>query len=348
MQKVTSFKYILKKVVGQKDLSPEEASQAMRQIISGEVADVQTAAFLTAMRSKGETTEELTSFVQVMRNAAIKPDLDATGAVDLCGTGGDNSGTFNISTAAMFVVAGAGVPVLKHGNRSVSSKSGSADVLEALGAVISLQKEQVEEVFQEAGFAFMFAPHFHPAMKQVSSTRRTLGIRTFFNILGPLLNPAGVKRQVIGAYSKEVARSIAHILANLDTEFAYTVNAHDGLDEVSLGAQSEIFELNNQFVSEANVFDPRSLNFEWAEIDQIKGGNADDNAEIIRAIMGNHARTAQRDVVLLNATFGIHAAGKATSLAEAKSLAEESLQSGKARQALDHFVHATNEAAIDS
>lgn len=347
MQSITEFTNILEKLVRRKNLTSEEASQAMRQIISGEVESERIAAFLTAMRSKGETTEELTSFVQVMRNAAIKPDVKADGAVDLCGTGGDSSGTFNISTAAMFVVAGAGVPVLKHGSRSVSSQSGSADVLEALGAVVTLHKEQVEQVFEEVGLVFMFAPHFHPAMKEVSPARRTLGIRTFFNILGPLLNPAGVRRQMVGAYSKEVARQIARILANLDTEFAYTVNAHDGLDEVSLSAQSEVFELNRQLVKESNVFDPRSLGFEWTSLEDLKGGKAQDNAEIIRAILDNRATAAQRDVVLLNATFGIHASGKVPTLAEAKELAEESLKSGKARQALDQLVYATNEAAVE-
>jgi anthranilate phosphoribosyltransferase len=280
-----------------------------------------------------------------MRDAAIKPQVEIEGAVDLCGTGGDYSGTFNISTAAMFVVAGAGVPVLKHGNRSVSSKSGSTDVLEALGVVADLQKEQVEQVFKETGMMFMFAPNFHPAMKHVMPARRSLGIRTFFNILGPLLNPAGVKRQVIGAYSKEVARQIAHILASLGTKFAYTVNAHDGLDEVSLCAQSEIFELNDKMVKESAVFDPRSLNLEWTELLELQGGNAEYNAQIIHSILSNEATRAQRDVILLNAVFGIHASGKANTLAEAKELAEESLKSGKALKALNQFVEATNDAA---
>ena len=344
MKAVIRFSSILERLVHGENLTSEEASQAMRQIISGEVESEQIAAFLTAMRAKGETTDELTSFVRVMRNAAIKPEVDVTGAIDLCGTGGDQSGTFNISTAAMFVVAGAGVPVLKHGGRSVSSKSGSADVLEVLGAVISLDKEQVEQVFNKAGLVFMFAPKFHPAMKEVSPTRRSLGIRTFFNILGPLMNPAGVKRQMVGAYSKEVARQIARILANLDAEFAYTVNAHDGLDEVSLASQSEVYELNHRLVKESNVFDPRSLNFEWTEPEKLKGGDARENAGIIRAILEQRATRAQRDVVLLNATFGIHASGKANTLKEALERARESLQSKNALGALKRYVQATNEA----
>lgn len=345
MQLVIDFTEILEKTIRREDLSAEEARQALELIISGEVGDEQIAAFLTAMRSKGETTNELTAFVRVMRNSAIKPELVTTGAVDLCGTGGDCSGTFNISTAAMFVVAGAGVSVLKHGGRSVSSKSGSADVLESLGVVIDLQKEQVETVFEETRMVFMYAPNFHPAMKSVMPVRRSLGFRTFFNILGPLLNPAGVKRQVIGAYSKSVARQIAHILANLETEFAYTVNAHDGLDEVSLCSQSEIFELNKRMVTESTVFDPRSLGFEWVDLSSIQGGDADHNAEIIQAVLSNKATEAQKNIILLNALFAIKASGKANTLSEAQELAEESLLSGKARNALKRFIEVSNDIA---
>ncbi|MEL7834435.1 anthranilate phosphoribosyltransferase [Fodinibius sp. Rm-B-1B1-1] len=345
MHKVIEFSSILDKLVRREDLNGNEAESALQRIISGEVPNEQVAAFLTAMRTKGETTAELTAFVRVMRDAAVKPEVDVDGAVDLCGTGGDSSGTFNISTASMFVVAGAEVPVLKHGNRSVSSKSGSADVLEELGAVIDLDKRQVERVFEEAGLVFMFAPNFHPAMKHVMPARRTMGIRTFFNILGPLLNPAGVKRQMIGAYSRAVAREIAHILANLDTEFAYTVNAHDGLDEVSLAAQSEIYELNHNMVKESTTFDPRSLDFEWTDLESLQGGDAKYNANIIRSILDNNSTQAQRDVILLNATFGIHASGKVDHLTEARKLAVESLKSGKAKEALNKYVEASNDIA---
>ncbi len=339
------FTDILEKLVQQQDLNAGEAEHALSAIISGDVENEQIAAFLTAMRTKGETTEELTSFVRVMREAAVKPEVNVEGAVDLCGTGGDNSGTFNISTAAMFVVAGAGVPVLKHGNRSISSKSGSADVLETLGGVIDLDKQQVEQVFKETGLVFMFAPNFHPAMKHVMPARRGMGIRTFFNILGPLLNPAGVKRQMIGAYNKEVAHQIAKIMVNLDTEFAYTLNAHDGLDEVSLSAQSEIFELNNKMITDSVVFDPKSLDFEWAAPEDLKGGDAEHNANIIRSILAGKATEAQRNIILLNATFGIHASGKVNHLNEAKKLAEESLNSGSAKKSLDRFVEVTNDVA---
>ena len=345
---MSEFKEILEKLVEGEDLSPEEATAAMQAIIDGEVNDRRVAAFLFGMRAKGETIGELTAFVRVMREAAVKPEVKVEGAVDLCGTGGDQSGTFNISTASMFVVAGAGVPVLKHGNRSVSSKCGSADVLEALGAVATLRKEEVEEVFEEAGLVFMFAPYFHPAMKHVMPARKGLGIHTFFNILGPLLNPAGVRRQIVGAYNRDVARIIGQILANLDTEFAYTVNAHDGLDEVSLSSQSEVFEMKDRFVTDAITFDPRSLGFEWVEMDALMGGDADENAAIIRNIMENKAEPAQSDIVLLNATFGIHAAGKTDHLSDARELAVESLESGSAKQALDRFIEASNDLSSNT
>lgn len=340
---MSQFKHLLEKLSQSEDLTSEEAREALEAIITGDIPDEQIAAFLFGMRAKGETTEELTSFVQVMREAAVHPDVDIEGAVDLCGTGGDNSGTFNISTSAMFVVAGAGVPVLKHGNRSVSSKSGSADVLEALGAVATLKKEGIEQVFHETDMAFMFAPHFHPAMKHVMPARRTLGIRTFFNILGPLLNPAGVKRQIVGAYSKDVARQIAKILSNLDTDFAYSVNAHDGLDEVSLCAQSEIFELKGQMITDSIVFDPESLGFQWGNMEELHGGDADFNADIIRSIMQDKANESQKNITLLNAAFAIHASGKAEHLSEARDLAVESLESGAAEKTLDRFIEATNE-----
>lgn len=340
---MTDLKQILEKLAANEHLTAEETASTLKDIISGNVSSERIAAFLFGMRAKGETIEELTAFVKVMREAAVKPEVDTEGAVDLCGTGGDNSGTFNISTAAMFVVAGAGVPVLKHGNRSVSSKCGSADVLEALGAVPTLHKEEVETVYNETDTAFMFAPYFHPAMKHVMPARRSLGIRTCFNILGPLLNPAGVRRQMIGAFNKETARKIIYILANLDTEFAYTVNAHDGLDEISLCSQSEIFELKNNMSKESIVFDPRSFGFEWVDPEELQGGDAIHNASIIRSIMENKATSAQLNIVLTNAAFGIHASGEVGQLNDAKELAVESIKSGKALKALNRFIEATND-----
>ncbi|MEX0720654.1 MAG: anthranilate phosphoribosyltransferase [Balneolaceae bacterium] len=338
------FKQILGTLSFSENLTETEAETALTLIMSGEVEGEQIAAFLTAMRLKGETVEELTAFVKVMRSKAVKVNVDVKDAIDLVGTGGDKSGTFNISTAASFITAGAGVPVIKHGNRSASSKCGSADVLEHLGAAIEIGKEGVEQVFKEIGMAFMFAPMFHPAMKYVMPTRRSLGFRTFFNILGPMVNPAGVKRYVIGAYSKDVAGKMARILANLKTEFAYTFNAHDGLDEVSLTSQSEIFELKDTLVSTPKVFDPESIGFKKVEMKELEGGNVKENARIFKNIMANKATDAQKNIVLLNALFAIQASGKASTLEEAKEMAVESLESGQARSLFNNFVDATNDA----
>src|SRR5690606_12980649 len=215
---------ILNDLVAGRSLDSSQAALAIRTIIAGESSDSETAAFLFGMRAKGETLEELTAIAEVMREEAVHVDVDVTGAVDVCGTGGDHSGTVNISTAVMFVVAGAGVPVLKHGNRSVSSKSGSVDVLEVIGANPLLHKAEAEQCFKETGMTFMFAPYFHPAMKHVVQVRKALRMRTFFNIMGPLLNPARVKRQMIGAYSSDAAEMMAGIVSRLGIDLAFVVH----------------------------------------------------------------------------------------------------------------------------
>ncbi len=340
-----NFTDILTKISDRQDLTSEEARFALSSIISGDVPDVQIAAFLFGMRSKGETVGELTAFVQTMREAAVKLDVDTAHAVDLCGTGGDHSGTFNISTAAMFVAAGAGVPVLKHGNRSISSRSGSYDVLELLGAVPALEADKAAKCFQETGVTFMFAPLFHPAMKYVMPARKGLGMRTFFNILGPLLNPARVRRQVIGAYNREVAETMIRILANLDTEYAITLNAHDGLDEVTTTGLTDTFELVNNVSSEVVRFDPSDLGYTLADASDLKGGDAQTNADIIRAIFEGKATNAQHDIVELNAAFAIHVSGKSDSLAAAVEASRESIRAGKALKVMNRFAECTRDLA---
>ncbi len=340
---MSAFKDILEKLSFSEDLDQREAEMALTMIMNGETDSDQIASFLTAMRIKGETIDELTGFVRVMREKSVKVDADVSGAVDLVGTGGDKSGTFNISTAAAFVTAGAGIPVIKHGNRSASSKCGSADVLEHLGAAIELGKKEVEQVYTEAGMAFMFAPMFHPAMKYVMPARRSIGFRTFFNILGPMANPAGVKRYVIGAFSKQIAEKMAHILANLDTEFAYTFNAHDGLDELSITGYSEVFELKESMVSTSFTLDPKFLGFDTYRMEELMGGDAAENAQILMNVFDDKATDPQRDIVLLNASFAIQASGKVGELKEAKEMAIESVKSGKAKKVFTRFVEATND-----
>ncbi|MEX2435785.1 MAG: anthranilate phosphoribosyltransferase [Balneolaceae bacterium] len=342
------FTEYLEKISMSVDLSEQEAASAMDLILTGGVSNEEVAAFLMGMRSKGETISELTAFVQRMRDAAVTVDVNTNGAVDLCGTGGDKSGTFNISTAAMFVVAGAGVPVLKHGNRSVSSKSGSYDVLEKLGAVPNLEKAGVERMFNETGMAFMFAPNFHPAMKYVMPARRALKMRTFFNMLGPLLNPAGVKNQVVGAFSREAAGMMIQILANLQTESAFTVSAHDGLDEVSLASQSEIFELKSNMSGESVTFDPGSIGYKKVESGTLLGGDSEVNAKIIREIMDLESTDAQRNIVELNAAFAIRASNKTDNLQDASDLARESLESGRAAEKLALFISESQKIAAST
>ncbi|MCA1801089.1 MAG: anthranilate phosphoribosyltransferase [Rhodothermaceae bacterium] len=340
---MTDFTDILNRLSTGSDLSFEEATFALNKIISGDVSESRIAAFLFGMRMKGETIDELTAFVKVMREAAIHVDVNTQHAVDMCGTGGDHSNTFNISTGAMFVVAGAGVPVLKHGNRSISSNSGSADVLEALGVKALLPPEKIAVCYKQSDMAFMFAPYHHPAMKYVMPARKSLAMRTFFNILGPLMNPAGVKRQLIGAYNRETAETMIRILANLGTEFAYTVNAHDGLDEFSTTSQSDVFVLKNSVHSESILFDPETLGYKRSVMDDLQGGDSHANAVIISDILNGTGDRFHCDIVELNATFALHASGKFANLTEAGNAARESLTSGAAANALKRFVECSND-----
>ncbi len=339
------FRNYLDHIAEGNNLNEKQAQDALFQIVRGEVNEAQTAAFLFGMRQKGETIDELSSFVKVMRKAAVKVDVNADGAVDLCGTGGDHSGTFNISTAAMFVVAGAGIPVLKHGNRSISSQCGSADVLEELGVKPDLDAVSVAECYNQTGMAFMFAPLFHPAMKYVMPARRNLGIRTFFNILGPMLNPAEVKRQVVGAFNLETASIVIQILSKLDTKRAFTVNSDDGLDEFSTTALSNVFELKNNVHGEAIRFDGRNYGIKRVSLDDLKGGNREKNAKIIEAVISGKASEAQTDIVVLNAAFGVLASGKAGIFEDALEMASESIQNGSAHKKLNQFKTCTQDVA---
>lgn len=337
------FTEYLELILERESLTADEAESALNLIISGKVNHAQIAAFLFGMRQKGETVEELTSFVNVMRKAAIPVKVNTDGAVDLCGTGGDHSGTFNISTAAMFVTAGAGIPVLKHGNRSISSKSGSADVLESLGAVVDLEAPEVEKCFGETGLAFMFAPKFHPAMKHVMPARRELGMRTFFNILGPLLNPAGVKRQVIGAYNQETAEICIEILSNLDTEQAFAVYSFDGLDEFTTTDKAYLYRYKKGGNISGTSINAIELGFKRAESEDLKGGDSGVNADIIRKILKDDAPDAHSNIVVLNAAYAILVSGRINDIENAINLAHDSIRSGNAWKKLNEFIDCTNE-----
>jgi anthranilate phosphoribosyltransferase len=336
-----SFTDLLENVSRSENLTSEEAAFAMHSIAHGLVSGEEIAAFLIAIRMKGETLTELTAFIRVLREASIPVEVDVTRAVDLCGTGGDKSGTFNISTASMFVVAGAGVSVLKHGNRSVSSKSGSSDVLEVLGVKMDLKKEQVEKVFNDTGMAFMFAPNFHPAMKHVVPVRRALKMRTFFNIVGPLLNPSKVENQVVGAFNRDTAKTMASILGEMNTRRAFAVHAQDGLDEVSLSSKTEIFEVNGSISSDSYLFDPAELGIKKTDLRHLLGGDSAVNAEIIKNILTGKSTDAQRNVVLLNSAFAIHVSGAAATLEQGLEMAGNSINSGSAAKKLTELAKAS-------
>jgi anthranilate phosphoribosyltransferase len=331
-------------------LSRAEAEDAMQQMMSGEALPEHMAALLMGLRSRGETLDELVGFTKVMREFAVPVNIDDPHAIDLCGTGGDGADTFNISTTASIVAAGAGVTVAKHGNRSVSSKSGSADVLEALGVNIDLRKEGVEYCLNEAGIAFLFAPFFHPAMKHVMPVRKSLGVRTFFNILGPLCNPAGVTRQIVGAFNTQTAQVMVRILAQLDAEHVVTLHSNDGMDEVSVSAATTLFEYNASEktpVPRSREVGPEKHDVDRAPASALRGGTAEENAAILRGILSGQDRSPRRDVVLLNAAYALHTSDRFDDLDAAFAAARESIDSGAALDTLETLAAVSQDAPTD-
>ena len=330
-------------------LSREEARSVMAEILAGKCTDSQVAAFLVALHMKGETVEEIVGFAEAIRSAATplplsssNVDVSGTGRdalVDTCGTGGDASGTFNISTASAFVVAGAGVRVAKHGNRSVTSKCGSADVIEALGVTIDLPPARLAACLAEVGIAFLFAPAMHSAMQHVQTARRELRLRTVFNLLGPLTNPARASAQVVGVYSVDLVEKLAEALSMLGLRRAMVVHGLDGLDEITITGPTRIAEVNNGSVRTYEVT-PEDFGVKRASLDDISGGDAADNAAIIRAVLsGKHS--PKRDVALLNAAAALVVAGKAEHLAQAVQLAAKAIDSGSAAAKLAELVRFT-------
>jgi anthranilate phosphoribosyltransferase len=334
-------------LVDRKDLSRIEAAAAMEAIMSGAATNAQIAAFLTALRMKGETVEELIGFAQVMRQKAVKVRtrasevVGATGTdremlIDTAGTGGDASGTFNVSTATAFVVAGAGLKVAKHGNRSVSSLCGSADVVETLGINIELSAAKVARCVDEVGIGFLYAPLLHTAMKHVMAARREMGIRTVFNMLGPLTNPAGANAQVIGVYSDALTEPLARALAELGTLRAYVVHGDDGLDEISNTGPSHISEVREGVVRSSTVR-PEDFGLPRSSLQELRGGDREENAEIVRHVLAAEAG-ARRDIVLMNAAAALVVGGKAQDFKEGVALAAESVDSGAAAAKLAGLI----------
>lgn len=326
------MKQTIEKLLGNRDLSQDEAHEVMLQIMSGEFDDAQIAGFLMALRSKSEKSSEIAGFAQAMRDK-MTPIPITTSAIDMCGTGGDAKGTFNISTAASFVVAGSGVNVAKHGNRSMTSRSGSADVLEALGVDITHPPEKVADQVDKIGLGFMFAPSLHPAMKYAIGARKSLAVRTVFNILGPLCNPAGVKRQVIGVFDGSITSRIAKVLKKLGSEEAFIVHGHDGMDEISTTSSTKISHLTESGEIESTVFSPSDYGLTTCTFDDLKGGEPAENAMIISRILEGE-KGHPRDIVVLNAAAGIKIGKKAASIKEGIIKAEESIDSGAALNVL--------------
>ena len=334
----------LQRAIEHREIFHDEMIALMRQIMRGEVSDAMLAAILTGLRVKKESIGEISAAAEVMRELAA-PVLVAEREhfVDIVGTGGDGGNSFNISTASMFVVAAAGARVAKHGNRSVSSKSGSADVLEALGAAIELQPDQVAACIEEVGIGFMFAPIHHPAMKAVAPVRREMGVRTIFNILGPLTNPAGAPNILLGVFHPDLVGILVRVLKQLGARHALVVWGKDGMDEISLGAATLVGELRDGVVSEYEVH-PEEFDLAMASGQQLRVDNADQSRERVLEALENRPGVA-RDIVCLNAGAALYAANAASSIAEGMQLARNAIESGAARAKLDAFVRATQRLA---
>ena len=340
----------LEKIVADEDLSRAEAHAAMEEILSGRATDAQIAALLTGLRMKGETVDELVGFATAMRRHAtpILPGRERIAdeaLVDTCGTGGDASGTFNVSTTAAFVVAGAGVRVAKHGNRSISSRCGSADVLEELGVRIDLAPERVAQAIEEIGIGFLFAPAMHAATRHAMTARRELKMRTVFNLLGPLTNPAGATEQVVGVYDASLTELLARALGELAVKRAFVVHGADGLDAISISGETHVAEMRDGLVRSFTVT-PEDFGLHRAPLEAIRGGDAKHNAEIIHKVLGrsmahrDHGREhgPHREIVLANAAAALVAAGRASDFLDGVYLAAKSIDSGAAREKLEALV----------
>jgi len=337
------FKALIAKVATGATLSREEAASAFDRMMSGEATPSQMGGLLMALRVRGETVDEITGAVTTMRAKmlSVKAPPDA---IDIVGTGGDASGSFNISTCAAFITAGAGVPIAKHGNRALSSRSGAADVLQALGVKIDLNAEQVGHCIRDAGIGFMFAPAHHPAMKNVGPTRVELGTRTIFNLLGPLSNPASVKRQMVGTFSKHWIVPMAQVLGNLGSECVWVVHGSDGLDEITTAGPTSVAALENGKVRSFEVA-PEDAGLPRAKPEALRGGDANENAKALLDVLKGKAG-AFRDVALLNAAAALIVAGKAKDLQAGATLAAKSIDSGEAEGRLDRLIAVSNDTEL--
>ena len=334
---------VLKQLQDKKDLSRSEMEGAMRHIMTGEVPEEEIVSFLTSLRDKGETIEELTGAASVMREVSKRANVDCEFLVDTCGTGGDEKGTFNISTAAAFVVAGAGAKVAKHGNRSVSSKAGSADVLEKLGVKIDCEEEVVKKCLDEIGMGFFFAPHFHPAMKHVAPARKKIGTKTIFNLLGPLTNPAGAKRQLIGVFKDSFREPLATVLKNLGSKRVWIVHGTDGMDEITLTGPTHVTELHEGEIKKWEL-NPQDFDLKLCSMDQLLGRDVNYNANLLKGLLEGYV-SPLREVVVLNAAAALVVSGQASELEEGLMKANHSLDQGHAYDILKKLIKKTRGSA---
>jgi anthranilate phosphoribosyltransferase len=334
--------HLITELLHGESLSEEEAAAAMAEIMEGAATPAQIAGFVVALRAKGESADEIVGLVRTMRSFAEKVEVDGD-VLDTCGTGGDRSGTFNVSTAAAIVCAGAGVRVAKHGNRAASSRAGSADVLEALGVKIDLPPDRVAECINEAGIGFCFAPFFHPAMRHTGATRRELGVATIFNFLGPLTNPAGATSQALGVADSKMVSKMVQTLSRLGSRHVLAFHGHGGLDELSTSGPSQVTELVRDEIKEW-VIDPEDLGLPTAEASEVAGGSADENAVLVRGVLAGE-KGARRDIVVLNAAAGLVASDRAPDMAAGLAMAEEAIDSGASAAALDRLVAVSNRIA---
>ncbi len=335
------LKPLIIKLTERKDLTREEMRSAMETIMSGDVNPAQTAAFLIALKIKGETAAEITAASLVMKEKATKVRVKGDVIFDSCGTGGDGHGTINVSTSAAVILAAAGVTVAKHGNRSITSMSGSADVLRELGASVELPPEKVEACIEKCGLGFIFAPGYHPAMKHVMPVRKELGVRTIFNLLGPIVNPANHTHHLMGVFSESLVGTIAEVLRDTGLKRAAVVCGHGGLDELSLSGATSCAELKDGAITRS-VITPEDCGLKRAPIEAVRGGSAADNARHIKELFSGDEKGPKRDIILLNAGYALYIAEKAATPAEGVKLAAETVDSGAAAKKLDEFIKASN------
>lgn len=327
------IKEAIEKISQHRDLTAEQMQAVMEEIMTGKAETAHIVSFLTALTKKGETAQELTAAVSVMREHVIRIHTDKKVILDTCGTGGDRKGTFNVSTAVAFVASGCGITIAKHGNRSVSSCCGSADILESLGININMDKDKIEKCLNEIGIAFLFAPNLHPAMKYAMPARRQIGTRTMFNILGPLTNPAGATHQLVGVYDIHWTEILARVMSNLGTEHALVVHGGDGLDEITTTTTTSISEVHKDKLDNYEI-SPEEFGLKRAKLEDLTGGTAADNAKTMIDLL-NGKRGLLQDIVILNAAAAIYVADKANSIKEGMKLASESIDSGNAFRKLE-------------